>query len=50
MFGLAKDPLQRGMARDTAVVLWRLLLADRFPLTADWTEFIEKHWDKGKQA
>jgi len=41
VFGFAKDPCSRNVSVETAVFLWKLLLLPKYPLTENWTTFLE---------
>ncbi|KAI9189122.1 Scaffold-type E3 ligase [Blastocladiella emersonii ATCC 22665] len=40
-FTFSREEGQKGLALETAVALWELLLADRWKLTADWIKFVK---------
>ena len=41
VFGFSRDTGNRNLSLDTAIGLWRLLLLPKYPMVADWLQFLE---------
>jgi DCN1-like protein 1/2 len=42
-FGFAKEPNAKALSLDTAIGLWKVLMADKWCFTDEWCDFLEKN-------